>query len=80
MMKQSKLTFLRSNTKRKTDNEPTKSEPLPKKQKREKSKDPTSSQKPKQERETKDIEVTDEGFRYSNSMKDVVKTLCKICR
>ena len=78
-MRQQTLSFVKS-AKRKSD-PPVEGQQKNKKQKKE-------PQKPKEKpsNKTKEIEneaenpVQEEGVRFSNSMKDAVKTLCKICR
>ena len=85
-MKQGKLSFSRS-CKRKSENV---SEPSPKKSKNEKQKAVKKEKKNiveqlKAEEEEHIVENnktkdSSEKKRYSNSMKDAVKTLCKICR
>ena len=85
-MKQPKLTFLRS-SKRKTENECYKSEPASKKQKKEREKMTKSDIRKKELKkpQVKDLpqdekDSSKENVRFSNSMKDVVKTKCQICR
>lgn len=78
-MKQQKIAFLRS-SKRKNDIEERKAEPSSKKLKQEESK----SLKPKKNlvEHLMQAEAEDEssGMKFSNSMKDAVKTSCKICK
>ena len=77
-MKQQKIAFL-SSSKRKNDIEETKTEPSSKKLKQD-----SKSSKPKKNvvEHLQQAEPDDKssGMKFSNSMKDAVKTSCKICK